>query len=361
MTLIRNTGKIRVWVLVAALVLLWTQPILGREPAANLQIDQVTFARDKRLVHVYLTMDKFPESNVKPDQSHVRVEEDGVAFTGSIRVDLFQASGRRLGYVLALDTRENLPSSLTMIIQGFKELIQQMGFRHPGAIIRYTGQPTLIAGPTASAERLLEKLAMVRPTQGSPKLVDGLCFAAQVIESIDKDTETPVDRRALILLTDGLDSGGLFHLASCADLLLDSGITLHVIGYGLAEAAPLRRIARLAEQTGGSYRFVSAPEKIPAALSALSDRFKNQIILTFKPEVLLPDGQPHRLQVSVLRDRTWVSATREFLAPKLKWTWAWQWAAVVVALLAGAILLLMAPWPRRRTGTNRRRAKTIMD
>jgi hypothetical protein len=347
---IRNILWLVCGALAAALAPAMVVPANGIEPAAAIHIDQVTFSREKRAVHVYVTIENHNVSGLRPDKNGVRVEEDGHLYTGEVRVDLFQASGRRMGYVLALDSREDLPSSLTTIIEGSQSFIRGMGFRHMGAVMSYTGRPTLLAGPTLNAEYLTEKLGGVTPTKGSPRLVDGLCQAVQVLGSIQKEEKANVVRLALILFTDGLDSGSLLRLETCERLLMESGISVHVIGYGMPEDAALQRMARLAEQTGGSFQFASSFEKFQIITTALDERLRDQFILTFRPQVLLPDGRTHHVRVGILQGRTWLSDSYDFTAPRLKWVRTWPRAAVVIALLLAAILFLIILVPRRRSG-----------
>ena len=326
------------------------QPINGHEPAAALSIDQVTFARDKPAVHVYVTIENKEENSPRPNPGAVQVEEDGRLFAGEVRVDRFQASGRRLGYVLALDNRESLPFSLTMIIEGSQTVIKGLGFRHRGAVMSYTGQSAILAGPTMNVAHLLEKMGKITPTQGSPHLVDGLCLAVQAIGSIQNDERTAVERLVVILFTDGLDSGSLLRRESCERLLMESGVTLHVIGYGLPDTDGLRRMAWLAEQTGGSFQLASSYDKFPMIITSLVDRLQNQLVLTFRPQALHPDGQAHRVKVRVLQGKTWLSDSYHFTAPRLRWARTWPRAAVVVVVLLVAVAALVLPFPRWRFG-----------
>ncbi|MBW2086414.1 MAG: hypothetical protein JRI54_10385, partial [Deltaproteobacteria bacterium] len=90
------------------------------------------------------------------DESRFLIEEDGRLFSGSKEVESFVASGRNLAYIIALDTRESLPTSLTLVSEGVKSLISEMGFRNPGAILVYTGRPEVLAGSTRNADLLMK-------------------------------------------------------------------------------------------------------------------------------------------------------------------------------------------------------------
>jgi hypothetical protein len=118
--------------------------------------------------------------------------------------------------------------------------------------------------------------------------------------------QTMPGRRALVVLSDGVNQGGDFELEHVAHYARYSGVPLYpIIQNGLLvklRRIPLARFdaeryARIAESAGASWFLIRRPAELEGVYRQISDELRNQYIIRFRTE---SDGRDawHSLAVS---------------------------------------------------------------
>jgi VWFA-related protein len=118
--------------------------------------------------------------------------------------------------------------------------------------------------------------------------------------------QTMPGRRALVVLSDGVNEGGDFELEHVAHYARYSGVPLYpIIRNGLLlklRKIPLakfdaERYARIAESAGASYFLIRKPAELDGVYRQIADELRNQYIVRFRTE---SDGRDawHSLVVS---------------------------------------------------------------
>ncbi len=287
----------------------------------KVNVDKVSFVAQRRpLINVFISaINRKTGSAVKDlDADNFIIKEDGVTYSNPSEVKYFVVTDRKLIYMVVLETREKLSTSLTLVCQGLKTFVREMGFRYPGAVLTYTGRPIILARPTQDINLLEEKIGALHPVKGSSRLFDGLLFAVNELNKYAESSELKTDRRSLILLTDGLDQGSMFSLAACKAKIMQNNISLFVVGYGRKENQTLQELAQLAEKSGGGFYFAYSPDMISPLLLTVADRLKYQYILTCQPKNITPDGKRHEIRVNIKKSGYTGQGSLAFIAPKIE-------------------------------------------
>ncbi|HTS78937.1 MAG TPA: VWA domain-containing protein [Bryobacteraceae bacterium] len=118
-------------------------------------------------------------------------------------------------------------------------------------------------------------------------------------------------RKALVIVSDGFDTGSPHTLADAIQAVQESGTVVYAIKYVDPEVTPAmagisRREAaahgmeRLTEETGG-YTFPDPGDRLSDVFDSIERELRNQYVLGFTPPPKSRDGRYHRLEVKVRR------------------------------------------------------------
>ena len=142
----------------------------------------------------------------------------------------------------------------------------------------------------------------------------------------------------VVLLSEGRDEASMFSMKAAADRLMESGMTIFVVGYGLRDTPAMNFLSDLAKVSGGEFFFASNPHELEPALNLVADRLKNQYVVTYASQGVRMDGQSHRVMVSLSCGLGFGCDEIRFFSPSKKWT-IWMWAigggVILVVLSAG--------------------------
>jgi VWFA-related protein len=118
-------------------------------------------------------------------------------------------------------------------------------------------------------------------------------------------------RKALIVLSDGLDTGSPHSLSDAVESVQESETVVYAIKYidhdltpgqaGVsARRANTRGLERLTDETGG-YTFPDPEENLSQIFSKIEQDLRNQYVLGFTPPPEARDGRYHKLEVRMTR------------------------------------------------------------
>jgi VWFA-related protein len=125
------------------------------------------------------------------------------------------------------------------------------------------------------------------------------------------------DAKALIILTDGLDSGSTHTLNQALDELHKAGVTAYAIQYPSDSGAKFAPdLYRLAAATGGT-RFAPPGDAYDPIVTRIQTDLRRRYVLGFRPEQLSLGKVRHQVRVEVARpDLTVRARSTYFLIPR---------------------------------------------
>jgi Ca-activated chloride channel family protein len=182
------------------------------------------------------------------------------------------------------------------------------------AMVVSVGNPIRVESAFSNdAMTLRNAIQGVKVSAGGTRLYDGLELI--LTERFNRMT----GRKAILLLTDGLDTGSrLANLASTLARFEESNVLVYVVGYNLKTSRPLDSVLRkglteahargvqfvrdLASKTGGRLLVASTPESLDESFSTIADELQHQYTLCFYPSSGLTDGMFHTLKVTTTRN-----------------------------------------------------------
>lgn len=251
----------------------------------------------------------------------IRVLEDGQVqdvFTFQQNLDI------PLSIAILIDTSASEERTLPeekAAAQTFLEAVLRPG-RDEAAVVSFTGEVTLEQGFTGSIERIrraIQRVEFVPPSGyigggvvvGTPPISDKnqtlvgstAIWDAVWVTSKDLLVEAADNtRRAIILLTDGVDTSSQEKLSEAvaraqkADALIYSVGIGDSYGFGVDEGA-LRKIS---EQTGGRAYFPRSERELRDAFAQIQRDLREQYLLAYSPSNKTRDGSYRRIQIELI-------------------------------------------------------------
>jgi VWFA-related protein len=266
-------------------------------------------------------------------QEDVRVFEDDKPqeiFTFSRQTDL------PLSLALLIDTsgsmERTLPAEKEMATEFVNAVIRPS--KDEVAVVSFTGEATLEQGMTGNlqrARRAIEKVEFMPPAgyvsggiigpgsppingnsrAGSTAIWDAIYVTADEILSDTSDKT----RRAIILLTDGVDSSSRWKRDEALDRAVKADAAIYCIGigdefqYGVDEGT----LKKVADKTGGRAYFPRSEEDLRRAFVQIQEELRSQYLLAYSPTNKNRDGSFRRIRLEI--------ANQQLAKDKLKLTY----------------------------------------
>lgn len=158
---------------------------------------------------------------------------------------------------------------------------------------------------TPDRETLTRALDALRTEGGAAALLDAVYLSAEHVADSDGPSETPdpLRRRAMVLLTDGIDRGSRYKPEEVFERLRERGVQLYVIGFvdklGAEKSEAVALVRRLAEVSGGRAFFPAAFAELPEVAREITRDLRTQYVIGYRPSNNKHDGSYHRVRVEV--------------------------------------------------------------
>ena len=260
-------------------------------------------------------------------KENIRVLEDGQPqeiFTFQSNIDL------PLSIAILLDTsiseQRTLPDEKAAA-QAFLEAVMRPQ-RDEAAILSFTGDVTLEQGFTGNIDRLrraIDKVEFVPPagyvggnvviqpgsTQPTPPISDvnrdlagstAIWDAVWVCSNDLMADSAENTRRAIILLTDGVDTSSRLKIHEAIERAQKADVFIYAIGIGdsYEGGVEMGSLKKIAELTGGRAYFPQSERELRSAFAQIQRDLREQYLLAYSPSNKARDGSYRKIQIEVV-------------------------------------------------------------
>ncbi len=252
----------------------------------------------------------------------IRIIEDGQAqeiFTFQTQADL------PLSLAILIDTsasqERTLPDEKSAARTFIDSIIRQG--KDEAAVVSFTGESTLEQGLTGNVSRLrqaVEQVEFVPPSgyvgggvvvgtppisptnqslAGSTAIWDAVWVTSDEILSVAAEKT----RRAIILVTDGVDTSSRKKMSDAVDRAIKADALIFAVGIGDnyrytgVDEGSLRKIA---ERTGGRAYFPRDEADLRSAFKQIERELREQYLLAYSPTNQKRDGSYRKVQIEVI-------------------------------------------------------------
>jgi len=207
---------------------------------------------------------------------------------------------------------------------------QVMGTGDRAMVVEVARQARLVGDLTGSPEELNAAVEKIGTSQGKQSPMLGppcrnpsfphTCGGTALWHAVyftAKQLKPVSGRKAIIILSDGMDTGSDISLTNVIEAAQSAGVVVYAIKYAnpmrfislaatIAQAVS-RGLDRIARETGG-LAFPNPGRKIGDVFSQIETDLRNMYVLVFTPPSEARDGKFHKLEVTVARPDTTVRA-----------------------------------------------------
>jgi len=311
----------------------------GEEPQIRItQVDNSKFPN----VTVYVSVTNAAGEPVGIDPATIEIHENGQSMQP---VDI-QGGGEAGGEAIPVTTMLVMDISgsmdkndkLAAAKEAAKSYVNQMLPGDQAGLIAYDTQVYTIQPLTTDIAALTSAIDGLK-TGSDTAMYDALIEAEKALENVS-------GRKAIIVLTDGLDNRSQSTVEDVVAGISQSGLTISAIGFGdvgtvgqagLNESA----LKSLAEQAGGIYGFATDSEALKGLYQQQSRVLQSEHQITYVSPSTLRDGINRSLTVSLAGGATSVEGKYNpgGVLPEVS---SQSWSMFVIMLL-GLLVLLLVP------------------
>lgn len=256
-------------------------------------------------------------------QEDVRILEDNTPqqiFTFQRQTDL------PLSLAIVIDTSASQERTLPEEKEAARLFVEAVlrPNKDEAAILTFTGEATLEQGLTGSAARVrraIERVEFVPPSgyigggitapgtppisgtnqtlAGSTAIWDALWVTSEEVLS-----QTPErTRRAIILLSDGVNTSGQLQMKQAIERALKNDVVIYSIGIGDSfnyDGVDEGSLRKVSEQTGGRAYFPRNETELRAAFAQLEQELRSQYLIAYSPTNKNRDNTFRQIRIEVL-------------------------------------------------------------
>ena len=275
-----------------------TVPTWAQDSELTVQVVQVDESRFPEIdVYVSVTdADGQPVTNL--EQSDFQLEENGerIQLTG------FHQAGEQgpVTAVLVIDKSGSMDYAGKM--EAAREAaIAFVKLMRPGdatGVIAFDTQVTIVQPLSDDQETLIAAIESIE-TGSDTALYDALHEATAMLEPVS-------GRKAIIAVTDGMNTAGVHALQETLELVGEESISVYTIGLGdpsqgtgAYAGIDEETLQAIADQSNGAYQFAPEPQDLGTLYETLSYRLQNEYKLTYQSPTPLRDGVKRDTTVSI--------------------------------------------------------------
>jgi Ca-activated chloride channel family protein len=257
--------------------------------------------------------------NVDLTEVHVNVTDDKDHPVGSLKKENFRVFEDRTEQTISVFKHEDIPVSLGLVVDNSRSIeprkqrldaaalsfVRQGNKEDETFIVHFDDQPRLDVDFTDSIPRLEDALANAQPF-GQTAIYDALILALNRMDAAKHA------KRAILLITDGVDNSSQHSLSDAIDAAKRSRVTVYTVGL-LSVSGGQRAedaLVRIAEASGGRAFFPQNVDEARLHMERVARDLREQYTLGYFPTNAARNGTWRTIRVDVLPAPVLPASTR---------------------------------------------------
>lgn len=287
-------------------------------------LQQLVFRGTGEVVRVFVTVTN-KDGRLVTDltQPDFEVRDDGKPQP----ITLFDNTPQPIRLIVMLDVSGSMDGNLRLLRAASEQLFTRLQPRDAARLGTFGDD--IVISPTFTRDA--NELRSALPSVIAPDAPTPLWRALD--QAMDAFGDTGDNRRVILLLSDGRDSGARFGKGFVSQIEVierarDEDVMIYGIGMRsrrggamgsdlpsmMTADLPDPGLARVAEETGGGYTEIRPGQDLSAAFAAVVDELHSQYAIGFAPPKR--DGKTHKVDVRVSTSGLKVRGKKSYVAPK---------------------------------------------
>lgn len=239
--------------------------------------------------------------------------EDGKEVSTQM-VSSFHLQESPFASVVLLDTSSSMESRLSLARSAAIQFLNKLREEDVAAVYKFDSKVEQLQ--EFSTGRDLAPMAYGVRADGMTTLHDAIVDASKAL------SERPEKRKAIIVLSDGLDTYSKASSGKAVESALAIGATIYAVDMSATQGSGLRSqqsaavLKSFAEKSGG--RFVATPggQALRDAFASIADELGHQYTIAYRPLNQARDGKWRKLDVKTSRSDLVIRTRKAYRAPK---------------------------------------------
>ncbi len=246
-------------------------------------------------------------------KSDFKIYEDGAEVTPDM-ISSFSVHESPYAAVVLLDSSGSMEARFSLARSAAIRFLDGLRPEDVAAVYRFDSKVERVQ--EFSGGRDLAPIAYAIHAKGMTTLNDAIVEASKSL------AERPEQRKAIVVLSDGMDTFSKASSEKAVESALAIGATIYAVDMSSLDIAGSARqqsaasLRGFAEKTGG--RFVATPggPAMRDAFTQIADELGHQYTIAYRPLNKKHDGKWHALEVKVAREDLMVRTRKGYHAPK---------------------------------------------
>jgi Ca-activated chloride channel homolog len=234
-------------------------------------------------------------------------------YDSTAKIDYFASGTERVAMLFALDASGSEREIFAQQRQAALALFSRFGPGSRVAVLHFADYVRLSVPFTTDSGAAQEAFSSEARASSGTAIFDG---AAAAVRSFDGSGGFSMERRIVLLMSDGLDTLSSTKYSDVVTAARNRGVSFYVIHFQLFTPGDGRLVPRpsskgfreLAEQTGGRYFRIGdaksaldphAHYDLAPVFEAIDNDLRGQYVLGFYPRETSRDGQPHQVAIGL--------------------------------------------------------------
>jgi len=289
------------------IVLTITSIVQAQTPTFQVTVDRLFYNKYPQVDTYVSVVDAqgFPITDLNKGNFTVRLDGEE---TQDFQISPYTYTDEVLAVVLAIDTSGSMdnpdaPTPLDNSVEGAKDFVSQLSNQDLVALVTFAKEVTMHSDLTTDKRQIASILDTLEPG-GATAINDA------IVDSIDI-LKNRSERRAIILLTDGVPDGDqVFTFDQALLHASDFKIPIYPIGFGGVDENQLKRLAVI---TGGSEQVKPDSLEMSEAFTNILNVFREQYYLNINSDIVA-DNKEHEVEVIVSYEGGEKNAFHTFIA-----------------------------------------------
>ena len=275
-----------------------------------------------------------PQSMVKlnvlvTDKSHRPAmdlnQEDFLVFDEGRQqaISFFQKKDIPVSYGLIVDNTGSMRSRRPDVIQVAKAIVSSNRPEDRAFILRLIDGQALLAADWASDKTaLLNSLNAMKSANGMMSLIDSVYAGSEEFTRQSPAEDIADRRRAIILITDGIDRGSSKKMDELLSRLHKENIQVFAVGFDSPRNTRWRAaelLETLAEKTGGRSLYLETREELEASAGLISSYLRSQYVIGYSRSRDAKNDSPRKVRVKIIdkpdRDKYSITSRLHYFLP----------------------------------------------
>jgi VWFA-related protein len=302
------------------------------------QVDASAFPR----VTVYVSVTDAAGEPLAIDPARIELSENGIPIETTQIQGLGQVEAFTTLLVMDVSGSMNKVGKLETAKSAARQFVRQMRLGDEVGLVTFNTEIAYLQPLTSNQETLIAAITGLT-AESDTAMYDGLHEAQRILAPVG-------GRKAIILLTDGMDNRSQVGLNEIIGGVGPSGLSISAVGLGdpnqqtaSTSGIDVGALRSLAAEAGGEYAFANDRQQLTDLYARFARTLQSEYVMSYISPAELHDGFTRDITVSLL-DRTGSHELAKYnpggLIPEVGGPESWT---AFFAALAGLVVLLFLP------------------